>query len=60
MDMRFHWVRDRVRQGQFNIQWRPGAVNLADFFTKALPVSKFTHALSRLSVPIPISKFKHP
>jgi hypothetical protein len=34
MDMRFYWVKDRVRQGQFTIHWRRGADNLADYFTK--------------------------
>jgi Reverse transcriptase (RNA-dependent DNA polymerase) len=34
IDMRFYWVRDRVRQGQFNIHWKPGKVNLADYYTK--------------------------
>ena len=24
IDMRFYWIRDRVRQGQFHIFWRPG------------------------------------
>jgi hypothetical protein len=38
IDMRFHWIRDRVRQGQFIVTWRQGAHNLADFFTKPLPV----------------------
>ena len=38
IDMRFHWIRDRVRQGQFVVEWRQGANNLADFFTKPLPV----------------------
>jgi hypothetical protein len=36
--MRFHWLRDRVRQGQFRVLFIPGAINIADFFTKALPV----------------------
>ena len=36
--MRWHWLRDRVRQGQFDIFWREGTSNLADFFTKPLPV----------------------
>lgn len=35
IDMRFHWIRDRVDQGQFRIEWKPGTTNLADFFTKA-------------------------
>ena len=38
IDMRFHWIRDRVRQGQFTVHWRKGAHNLADYFTKPLPV----------------------
>ena len=40
IDLRFHWVRDRVRQGQFNIMWRKGMDNVADFFTKAQPVHR--------------------
>jgi hypothetical protein len=39
--MRFHWIRDRVRQGQFIITWFPGTTNLADFFTKNLPAKQF-------------------
>lgn len=38
IDMRFHWIRDRIRQGQYTVTWRKGADNLADFFTKPLPV----------------------
>lgn len=34
MDMRFYWVRDRVRQGHFLIYWSKGSGNLADYFTK--------------------------
>jgi hypothetical protein len=34
IDMRFYWVRDQVRQGQFNIHWKPGKVNLANCYTK--------------------------
>jgi hypothetical protein len=34
MDMRFYWVRDRVRQGQYNVYWAPGSGNLADYFSK--------------------------
>jgi hypothetical protein len=35
--MRFHWLRDRIRQGQFTITYLASALNLADFFTKSLP-----------------------
>ena len=38
IDMRFHWMRDRIAQNQFIVTWRKGADNLADFFTKPLPV----------------------
>lgn len=38
MDMRFDWIRDRVKQGQFFVYWRKGEENLADYFTKHHPV----------------------
>ena len=38
IDMQFHWIRDRVRQHFYTVQWRKGSDNLADFFTKPLPV----------------------
>jgi hypothetical protein len=34
MDMHFYWIKDRVKQGQFNVYWGPGYRNLADYFTK--------------------------
>jgi hypothetical protein len=34
MDMRFYWIKDRVKQGQFNVYWGPCFQNLADYFTK--------------------------
>ncbi len=40
IDMKFHWLRDRVRQGQFVIRYVPGLQNIADFFTKTLPVAR--------------------
>jgi hypothetical protein len=48
IDMRFHWVRDRVRQGMIHVSWRPGSTNLADFFTKALPVHAHRAAMRAL------------
>lgn len=39
MDMRFYWVRDRVKQGQFRVYWAPAETNLADYFTKHHPPS---------------------
>jgi hypothetical protein len=37
IDMRYHWIRDRVKQGNFYITWQRGASNLADYFTKTHP-----------------------
>lgn len=37
IDMRFYWVKDRVKQGQFHIFWMPGDTNLADYWTKHHP-----------------------
>jgi hypothetical protein len=34
MDMRYHWLTNRVRQKQFDIYWRPGRENLRDYHTK--------------------------
>ena len=39
IDMRFYWIRDRVRQGQFHIYWKRGCLNKADYFTKHHPPS---------------------
>lgn len=39
IDMRFYWIRDRVRQGQFHIYWKKGILNKADYFTKHHPGS---------------------
>jgi hypothetical protein len=41
IDMRYHWLRDRVRLSDIAITWSKGSTNLADFFTKALPVHRF-------------------
>jgi hypothetical protein len=34
MDMRYHWLTDRVRQIQFDVYWRPGCEHLGDYHTK--------------------------
>jgi hypothetical protein len=38
IDMRYHWIRDQVKQKVFKVTWKAGKLNLADFFTKAHPV----------------------
>ena len=37
MDMRFYWIKDRVKQKQFDVFWRSGKHNLADYHTKIHP-----------------------
>lgn len=34
MDMRYHWLRDRVKQDQFEVKWCRREENISDFFTK--------------------------
>jgi hypothetical protein len=34
MDMRYHWLTDKVRQKKFDVYWRPGRENLGDYHTK--------------------------
>jgi hypothetical protein len=34
IDMRYHWLTDRVRQKQSDVYWRPGRENLGDYHTK--------------------------
>jgi hypothetical protein len=41
MDMRYHWIRDRVKQGQYQVIWQPGGTNLADYFTKIHPAHHY-------------------
>jgi hypothetical protein len=51
IDMRFHWVRDRVRQGQFLISHIRTDLNVSDYFTNNL--DPFRHnALSTYIVKI--------
>jgi hypothetical protein len=39
INMRFYWIRDRVKDGQFIIYWKKGSTNDADYFTKHHPPS---------------------
>ena len=59
IDLRFHWLRDRVRQAQFKVQWIKSSDNIADFFTKALPVHEHLRRLHQLVIPAAKSLSKH-
>jgi hypothetical protein len=39
MNMHFHWLRDRECQEQFHIDWHPGKLNYADYWTKLHPAA---------------------
>ena len=43
MDMRFHWLRDRKLRDMLRFYWRPGTMNLADYFTKHHPAAHHKH-----------------
>ena len=43
MDMRFHWIRDRINQGHYIVYWRPGYKNKADYYTKHHPPAHHRH-----------------
>jgi hypothetical protein len=45
IDMRFYWVKDRVKAKQFLVYWKRGADNDADYFTKHHPPA--THRIKR-------------
>jgi hypothetical protein len=49
IDMRFHWVRDRVRQKQFRIAYIASAENPADYFTNNLPQEAYSRFLSYIA-----------
>ena len=38
-DMRYHWLKDRIAQRQFNLYWAPGKNNKADYYSKHFPPS---------------------
>jgi hypothetical protein len=52
MDVRFFWLRDRIKQGQFAIRHLPGRWNISDFFTKPLPKEKFEQFTPYIIVPV--------
>ena len=56
--MHYHWLKDRIADGQFKTTWKPGNHNLADFFTKIFPVHHFISMVPvfnaiRVRIPLP-------
>ena len=33
MDMWFYWMKDRLKQKDFSVYWKPGSQNMGDYFT---------------------------
>jgi len=59
IDMCFHWLQDRIKDGQFIIQWKPGFCNLSDCCSKNFgpPIHQGTRAL-RLDEPDSAEAYK--
>jgi hypothetical protein len=36
-DICYWWMKDRIKQKQYDLQWAPGKANRADYFTKHFP-----------------------
>ena len=53
IDMRFYWVRDRMRQKHFHIFWESGKDNWADYFTKHHPTYHHRGMRPKLLKPTP-------
>jgi hypothetical protein len=43
MDNKFNWIQDQIRLGNFEVVWRPGYQNLADFVSKSHPPQWHQH-----------------
>jgi hypothetical protein len=48
IDIRYHFIRDHLERGTFNIVYIPSERQLADFLTKALPPAKHNACLPGL------------
>ena len=49
IDLRFHFVRDDLLRGEYELNWIPGEENEADMFTKALGPIKYEAARNRIT-----------
>jgi hypothetical protein len=53
----YHFVRERVASGSHKVQFIPSQLQLADVFTKGLPVDRFERLVSKL-VTYPVSSLR--
>ena len=59
IDMRFYWIRDRFKQGQFYIYWQKGIKNMADYFTKHHPTRHNRHMRENYLLELHRANFAH-
>ena len=50
VDIKYHWLRDRVRRKHFSVIKVDGKKNFADYFTKTLPLVIHNEALQNITV----------
>lgn len=50
IDVRYHFIREKFEEGQFDLQYISSAEMIADIFTKALPKQRFEHLRSMMGV----------
>lgn len=56
IDVRYHFIRQKQKEGEINIQYIESVNQLADIFTKALPGPRFTFIRDALGIlPVPNS-----
>jgi hypothetical protein len=50
IDVAFHWAREKVHHGLLKYAYVPGADNMSDIFTKALPRPKFEMCRDKMNL----------
>lgn len=50
IDTKYHWLREKVKDGDVKVRYCPTSEMIADHFTKALGVIKFNHFRDELGV----------
>jgi hypothetical protein len=53
IDMRFYWITDRIKQGQYIVHWLKGADNIANYFTKHHSPTQHRQMRSQYLLPLP-------
>jgi hypothetical protein len=59
IDTRFHFIRDKVKNKEFNLEWIPSEHQLADMFTKSLQKTQFIKLRWEVMGPTSTTTMKH-